>query len=104
MLECFLRKQAPPLVGKDEDMQKQIYDLWFISSEDLASFINRASILHKNIFLFRQDVSTKLLFEQFLTQLMALQGFPPFLGTNYSNFLRFWRQCVHSVIYGKDSI
>ena len=35
---------------------------------------------------------------------MACQGFPPFLGTNYTNFLHFKRQYCSSVLYYKDSI
>ena len=55
----------------------------------MASFMNRESILHKNIILSIQDVSPNLLFEQVLTQLMAYQGFPPFIGNKYSDFLHF---------------
>ena len=84
------------------DLQKQIYDLWVINSEDLASFINTVTILHKNIILSKQDVSPELLFEKFLTQIMAYQGFPPFLGTKYSDSLNFQRQCSCSVLHDKD--
>ena len=52
----------------------------------------------------RQDVSTNLLFEQVLTQLMACQGFLTFLGTKYSDLLHFQHQCILSVLYDKDSI
>ena len=72
-----------------------------IYSDDLAYVINRESILHNIISLSIQDVSPDLLFEQVLTQLMACQGFPPFLGTNYSEFLHFQRQCGRSVLYEK---
>ena len=41
VLEYVLRKIAPNLGGKAEVLQKYIYDLRVISSEDLASFINR---------------------------------------------------------------
>ena len=39
MLEHVLRKKAPRLGHKAEDLQKYIYDLRFISSEDLASLM-----------------------------------------------------------------
>ena len=35
---------------------------------------------------------------------MACQGFPPFIGTKYSNFLNFQLKHGHSVIYEKDSL
>ena len=70
-------------------MQKYIYDLRAIYSEDLSSFINIADILHNNTILSIQDVSQKILFKNVLTQLMAYQVFSPFLGTKYSCFLCF---------------
>ena len=88
MHEHVLQKRGPRIVSNTEDLQKQIYDLRVIYSEDLASFINRASILHKNIILSIQDVSPNLLFEIFLTQLMTCQGLTPFLGTKYSGFFQ----------------
>ena len=51
MLEHVLQKRFPQIGGKAGDLQKQIYDLQVIYSEDLASFINRAAILHQNIIL-----------------------------------------------------
>ena len=81
ILEHVLYKIAPHLGGKEEDIQENIYDLRIISSEDLASFINRSDLFHKNVILSRSDVSPNILFEQLLTQLMACHGFPPFLGT-----------------------
>ena len=92
MLEHFFRKRSPHLGGKAECMQKHIYGLLIKSSEYLASFINRSAILHKNITLSMQDVSLNILFGKALTQLMASQGFPPFLVTKYSAFLHFQRQ------------
>ena len=69
-----------------------------MSAEDIASTINRSDILHKNIILSIQDVSPKLLFKKVLTQLTTCQCFPPFIGTKYSDFLHFQRQCCHSVL------
>ena len=40
-----------------------------------------AAIYNKNIILSRHYVSPNVLFEQTLTQLMACQGFPHFIGT-----------------------
>ena len=40
MLKHVFRKISRHLVGKAENLQKQIYDLQVISSEDLSSFIN----------------------------------------------------------------
>ena len=51
-----------------------------------------------------QDVSPNLLFENFLTQFMDCQSPPPFLGTKYSDFLHFHRQCGCSFLYDKYSI
>ena len=104
MLERVLRKWVPHIGGKVEDIQKNIYDMRVIYSDDLAYVINRESILHKKIIFSIKDVPPNLLFEQVLTQLMACQGFPPFLGTNYSEFLHFQRQCGRSVLYEKYSI
>ena len=101
MFEHVLHKRFPHLGSKVEDMQKNIYDPRVIFSYD---FINREAILHKNIILYIQDVSPKLPFEQVITQLMACQGFTPFLGTKYFDYLHIQRQCVCSVIYEKDSI
>ena len=80
-LEHTLHKISLHLGGKVEDLQKQIYDMRVIFSEDQTSFINRAGILHKNMISSIQDVSPNLLFETFFTQIMACQGFPPFLRT-----------------------
>ena len=104
ILEHILRIQDPYLNGKAWDLQKQIYYLHIIYSEDLAYFITKAAILHNNTILSRQYVSLNLLFEQVLTQIMACQVFPPFLGIKYSYFLRFWCQCVRQVLYDKDYI
>ena len=52
--------------GVAEYLQKQIYALLLISSEDLAYFINRAAVFHKKVILYRLDVSPNLLFEKFL--------------------------------------
>ena len=87
-----------------EDIQKQTYDLKLISEDYLVHLIIRKSILHNKIIIYRQDVYTKLLFEKVLTQIMACQVFPPFLGIKYSYFLRFWCQCVRQVLYDKDYI
>ena len=95
MLEHVLRKRDPHLGGMAEYLQKQIYDMRVISSEDLASFINITAILPKNIILSRQDVSPNLFFQKILTQFIACQGFPLFISTKYSDFLHFQRQCVH---------
>ena len=70
----------------------------------MASFINRESILHKNIISYRPDISPNLLVEEVMTQLMACQGFLPFLGTKFSDLLHFQHQCGHSVLYDKESI
>ena len=56
IIKQVLHKISPHLGGKAEDLKKQIYDLRVISSEGLASFINRSSIPHKDIILYRQDV------------------------------------------------
>ena len=54
----------------------------------------RPCLLHKqrlsppeNILLSNKAFSSNLLFYQFLTHIISFQGFPPFLGTNYSSFL-----------------
>ena len=93
ILKHVLHKRAPHLSGKLEYLQKHIYDLRFIYSEDLYSFINTTSIFHKSIILSRKDVSPNYLFEQVITQLMAFQCFHHFLGTNFSDFLHFQHQC-----------
>ena len=89
MLKHILRKRFPHIGDKLEDMQKQIYDMKIISSEDLASFINRAAILHNKCVLSRQDVSPNLLFKQFFTKLMACQGFLLFLAPSTQIFFIF---------------
>ena len=71
MLKHILRKISPHLGGKVVDMQKQIFDMREISSKDLDYYINRAAILHKNIFLSIQYFYPKFLFEQILTQIMV---------------------------------
>ena len=62
MIEDVFQKRAPHLCGKAEYLQKNIYYLRVISSEDLDSFIKNSVILHKNIILSRQNVSQNLLF------------------------------------------
>ena len=80
---------APHLGGKSYDPHKQIYDLNVIPGEDLAYFIDRGSLLQKNIRIPNQAVSTNLLFEKVITQLMECQGFPQFIGTSYSKFFYY---------------
>ena len=104
MLEHVLQIRSPHIGVKVGYLQKQIYDLQVLYSEDLESLINRAAVLNKNIILSIQDVSPKLLFKKVLIQLMACQGFPTFIGTKYSDFLHFQGQCGCSVIYDKYSI
>ena len=57
ILEHILCNWDPNIGGKAEDLQKQIYDLWVISTENIASFINSTYILHNNIILPRKYVS-----------------------------------------------
>ena len=75
ILKHILCKQSPHIGGKEEGLQKHIYNLMVLSTEELSSFINRVSILHKNMTLSRHDVSPNLLIDQVLTQIMACQGF-----------------------------
>ena len=104
MIEHVLCKTALHFGGKVEYHHKQTYDLRVISLEYLASFVERADILHKNIILSIQDVSPNILLELVLTQLMFFQGFPPFLVIKYSDLLHFQHWCGRSVLYDKDSI
>ena len=66
-----------------EDIQEQIYYLTIISTEYLASFINRVSIIQENTLLYQHTVAPNLLFEKVITELMACQEFTPFFGTDY---------------------
>ena len=81
MLEHFLIHRDPTLGGKEDDQQKKIYGLNVIPGKYLASFIKRGATLQKNTLLSKKVVYPNILFEQLLTNIMACQGFPPFLGT-----------------------
>ena len=56
MIEHILYHCDHHLCSKAEDTQKQIYDLQAISTEELAYFINRISILHKKKLLSKKDI------------------------------------------------
>ena len=70
----ILQLHSPHLGGRSKDLPKHLYYLTIVSAEYMASFINRSYIIQKNIFLSQQIVVPYLLFEKFLTQIMACEG------------------------------
>ena len=73
VLEHLLQCRAPHLGGQTEDLQKQSCSLHIIQDEELHSFINRASLLEKNIQLTHQIVEPNLLHEQVINRVDELQ-------------------------------
>ena len=81
MLVHILQQCAPSLGSHIDDIQRHISDLVVISAKDLESFINISDILQKNSLLSQQEVVQNIIFDKFLTKLMACQGLNHFSGT-----------------------
>ena len=85
MLEHLPQCHSPHLSGISKDLPKYIYYITIISAEYLSSIINRSYIIQKDILLSQHTVVPNLLFDKFLTQIMARQGL--FLSLARSNLL-----------------
>ena len=92
------------ILVKKHKTPKTIYDLKFIPGKELTFFINIGDLIHKNIFISKQEVSPNLFFEQVLTQLMDWKGFPPFLGKKYSALILFQITHGHSYPYTDETL
>ena len=65
ILKHILKFRIPHLGGRADYWQNYIYDLRVISTEYLASFINRYSILHKNSYYFNRSLRQTLSLREF---------------------------------------